>query len=302
MNGTGHSILFQVALDRMTPQARAGITQLLTKNTKNPEEGGFETPSVDNFLPNQAQYPDQWKSYARKNHLPNDEGNLHFESIAIGPNAAGHSSNAGGPNGETHLEKQELIAADKSADPALRANATRWVVHEFGDVGAQPLHVIGFYSPEFPNGDQGGNKFNLNWQSEGKFDDNLHSLLDGGGAHPDPSDSTKSVDNYRWVHLPLSGDDQSFIQDKAKEIESKYNFSLNDPKVLDQNPADWSKDLAGQADHDVYPMFKPGENISPSDSRLVKMENIMDANVGLAGARLAAWANATFGGASAQAA
>lgn len=297
MNGTGHTILFQVALDRMTPRARANVSKLLTENTSNPEEGGWETPTVDSFLPTQAVYPDQWKSYARRNHLPNDEGGLHYENIPIGPNAGSHAAPVV-DGGESQLEKQEKIAADKTASPALRANALRWVAHEFGDVGAQPLHLTNYYSDKFPDGDKGGNAFKLNWHGGGKYDDSLHGLMDEGGAHPDPNDPGKSIDNYNYQHLPLSPEDQSFIEQKAKDIEKNHSISLDDPRVQVQDPAEWAKDLSAQADKEVYAMFQPGETVAPNDPRLAKLENLMDGNVALAGARLAAWANANFGGAA----
>ena len=303
MNTAGHTILFQVALDRMTPQARAGISDLLTEHTTNPEEGGFKTPAQDGYLPTQAGYPDQWKDYTRQNkplHL-NSEGNLHYDNHPIGPEAASHPDKAG-IGGVSQFEHQKQIAEDKTADGDLRANATRWVVHEYGDIGAQPLHVVEYYSQQFPSGDLAGNKFNLNWQSSGQWDTNLHSLMDGGGAHADPSDPTKGVDNYQELVLPLDAAGTSFVQQKAKDIEAKFPIALDDPRVQDQNPNDWAKELSSEASTQIYPLFTPGENLAPSDPRLGKIENLMDGNVSLAASRLAAWANSTFatGAAAAQ--
>jgi len=61
MNGTGHSILFQVALDRMTPQARAGITDLLTE--RRIRRRRFETPTEDSYVPSRP-VSGQWKAAA----------------------------------------------------------------------------------------------------------------------------------------------------------------------------------------------------------------------------------------------
>jgi hypothetical protein len=291
MNGTGHTILFQVALDRMTPTARTAVTKLLTENTKNPEENGFELPAADGFLPTQSEYPDQWKSYARENKLPNTESQLHFDNVPIGPLASSQPS-PNRPGGASQIEQQKTIAENTSADPALRANATRWIVHEYGDIGAQPLHVINYFSQQFPHGDGGGNAFNLNWGGSGKWDTELHSLMDQGGVQPDAGGN--SVGNYKDIDGAFTSDDQTFVQQKAKDIEARFPISLSDPSVLDQNPKDWEATLAKQANDQVYPLFTPGETVTANDPRMGKIENLMDGNVALAGARLAAWADATF--------
>ena len=67
----------------------------------------------------------------------------------------------------------------------------RWIIHEYGDIGAQPWHDAVLYDAQFPNGDGGGNAFKLNWGSTGMYDTDLHALADAGGAHPDPNKSER---------------------------------------------------------------------------------------------------------------
>lgn len=294
MNGIGHTILFQVALDRMTPTARNAVTQLLTNYSSNPEEGGFQTPSIDGYLPTQAEYPDQWLHMVNHHADGSDgEGGRHYDNHPIGPAAQGHPDDN---NGTEQFEQQLAIAQNPGTEPNLRANALRWVIHEFGDVGAQPLHTVNRFTPEHPKGDEGGNLFPLKWGGTGRWDDCLHSLIDDGGAHPDPADPAKAIDNYDEANvlLPLNANGVAYIQQKAKDIEAKYPIALDDPQVLDLNSRDWAKTLGQQATDQIYGALTPGETLAPSDPKLNKIESMMDQNVSLAGARLAAWANATF--------
>ena len=56
----------------------------------------------------------------------------------------------------TALEANSKILADAAAEPADRAVALCWIAHMVGDVH-QPLHAVSMYSPEYPDGDRGGN-------------------------------------------------------------------------------------------------------------------------------------------------
>lgn len=67
---------------------------------------------------------------------------------------------------------EQLAVLKNSTDAEARADALAFVTHFVGDIH-QPLHCVELKNDEFPEGDGGGNKFEL---ARGK---NLHSLWDG---------------------------------------------------------------------------------------------------------------------------
>lgn len=69
-------------------------------------------------------------------------------------------------------EASEASEEDRAAALAEQVTALCWLLHLYGDVH-QPLHCVARVTPEFPDGDRGGNSVKLNghWR-------NLHSLWD----------------------------------------------------------------------------------------------------------------------------
>lgn len=55
----------------------------------------------------------------------------------------------------------------------MRSFMIRFLLHIVGDVH-QPLHSSALFSPEFPDGDQGGNLFKITYKTY----DELHALWD----------------------------------------------------------------------------------------------------------------------------
>lgn len=51
----------------------------------------------------------------------------------------------------------------------------RFLVHLVGDIH-QPLHSVSLWNHQFPNGDQGGNRFIVSFQNM----TNLHAVWDSG--------------------------------------------------------------------------------------------------------------------------
>jgi hypothetical protein len=296
MNSTGHMVLLQAAYSQMKPQTQAWLQKVLS-DPDNPEDGGFQEPS-DTTIPGAATEPDDYKSWARRTHNGDDpKSYLHFVNTPVGPGAA-NAKPASTPNGITQLESQEALVENPSSDAGTRANAARWVFHEFGDIGAQPWHAVALYTTQFPNGDDGGNKVAVDWGSDGKFDKDLHALADAGGAHPNPNDPTRTENNFKFLKEPLTPESLQWVNQKAQTIlAANPKSSFTAQELGDQNPQDWVKDLAAQANK-LYPEFtnnyttgpdSPPLKLAPNDPRLAEMEHVMDRNVALAAYRLAAW-------------
>lgn len=64
-----------------------------------------------------------------------------------------------------------------AADESDRAVALTWVCHLVGDIH-QPMHTTSLLTPEYPEGDRGGNKFYVKVTADGK-PINLHYFWDG---------------------------------------------------------------------------------------------------------------------------
>ncbi|MHB2017903.1 MAG: S1/P1 nuclease [Candidatus Xenobia bacterium] len=285
MNSTGHMVLFQAAYDMMTPQARQWVSRVLS-DPNNPEDGGFSEPS-DTTVPGAATEPDDYKSWARKTHNGDDPKSYdHFYNQPVGDAqyTAGHAPDA--QNGVTQFNKQ-LGLLENPPDSDTQADALRWIIHEYGDIGAQPLHCAVLYSAQFPNGDEGGNKFNITWGSTDKYDTDLHGLLDEGGAHPDPNDPSVADDNFKYLKGGLTPSNKAWIENKAQSIlQANPESAFTSAQLNDEQPMDWVHDLSSQAAQ-IYQQFTPGESVSPDDPRLANLEQTMDRNVALSAYRLA---------------
>ncbi|MHB2017293.1 MAG: S1/P1 nuclease [Candidatus Xenobia bacterium] len=294
MNSTGHMVLFQLAYNHMTPQAQQRVAQILA-DPNNPEENGYETTDVDNDVPSAATYPDVYKSWARQ-HGQDGESYLHFYNNPIGDPRYTAGKSAASPNGLTWFAQQMGILKDSSSDQDSKADALRWVIHEYGDIGAQPGHAVNGFSAQFPKGDGGGNGLKINWGSSGRWDTDLHALLDAGGAHPNPNDPSRSVNNFKDLREPLSREGRQFIESLAEQIGNSYpRASFTTQQLQDQDPNDWVQTLKGQAEQ-IWPQFNKGDELAPDDPRLASIEHLMDQNVALSAYRLADMCNQLFGG------
>jgi hypothetical protein len=63
---------------------------------------------------------------------------------------------------------------DPKTPDADKAVALTWLLHLVGDIH-QPLHCVGFFSNEYPDGDEGGN---LRWVKDSQQPINLHAYWD----------------------------------------------------------------------------------------------------------------------------
>lgn len=291
MNSTGHMILFQMAYNNMTPQVQQRVAEIL-KDPNNPEEGGYQTDARDDSVPSAATYPDVYKSDERSTHSGDAKSYDHFYNLPIGDPRYTAGKTAASPNGLTQLAAQEAILQNPKSDMDSLANALRWTVHLYGDVGAQPGHVVNYYSAQFPNGDGGGNAFKINWGSKGRWDSDLHALLDDGGAHQTADGRTEN--NFKELKEPLTAPDRAWIESRAEALQSQFPRARFETAARDQDPQDWVKDLGVQAQQ-VWGEFTPGETVAPNDKRLADIEQMMNQNVAVGAYRLANLCNQLFG-------
>ncbi|HEY4001838.1 MAG TPA: S1/P1 nuclease [Candidatus Xenobia bacterium] len=300
MNATGHMVLAQIAWDNMSSQTRSRVTQLL-KDPNNPN-AGLPTEANDDDMPDAADWMDDFKSVARKEHLPDDEGRYHFDDTPVGDSQY-FPRDRSADTGVTYFNQQVGVLQNSSSSQDQCAEALRDILHLCGDIGAQPLHCVSRFNAEHPSGDKGGNDFKISWGGTGRYDTDLHALWDEGGAHASPRDPSKAVGLFPYVKRPMTDESRQFVENIASKLEHQYpSQQYTTQQLNDQNPQDWVDTLSQQADQVAYQGVNEGDQLSPDSPYRATVEKTMGSNVALAGYRLANLLNGMFDGSSAQAA
>jgi hypothetical protein len=147
----GHAIVAEIAETRLTDAARGQVDQLLS------QEGHQHLDQVAS-----------WADDYRQSHP--ETGPWHFVDIPL--SASGYDASRDCKDGAcvvAQIQHFAGILGDKTAAPADRLTALKFVVHFVGDIH-QPLHCE-------DNGDKGGNNIDLRYF--GRSTD-LHAVWDGG--------------------------------------------------------------------------------------------------------------------------
>lgn len=107
-----------------------------------------------------------------------------------------------------------------------RAFGIRMLLHFVGDI-TQPMHSVSLFSNQFPEGDLGGNKFQVIYNG---MTTNLHSFFDSGCFRYNLTFSQ-----------PMKPTEEQLLLDAAHEIMAKYpKTSFQDSDFL-FDPATWSQ-------------------------------------------------------------
>ena len=146
----------------------------------------------------------------------------------------------------------------------------RLLIHYVGDIH-QPLHATSRFSPDFPNGDQGGNAFKLKIDHE--LVTNLHALWDSVLLTQD-SDFKLPLDQSDWAKLGA-------ISEKLRKTHPLDNFK-EDLKVPN---AQWGEETYDIAAKYIYAGIDV--NGAPSKAYLEQGQQIAERQITKAGYRLA---------------
>jgi hypothetical protein len=238
-NSTGHEIVAQIALDQLSPDAKAKIFAVLKQHARVHEDllhdvTPGEDPDLAMFL-RAATWPDMIRSPLDPMSRTEGHGNWHYVDYPY------ELDGIKGPPVEEqwdgHTLPANLIQAMAKATTELKNPQTPadrkaidlcWVEHLVGDIH-QPLHAVSLYSKEFPNGDQGGNQLRIRTSDNGVM--NLHAYWDDvEGMSMNPDVIRKTADRIEKDHPVLDLKDQ----------------------VADLNVVDWAKESLAQARERVY--------------------------------------------------
>lgn len=165
------------------------------------------------------------------------------------------------------------------ANPYDRARSFAYLIHLVGDIH-QPLHCGELYSIQFPNGDLGGNKYDIVYEEpNGTVLTNLHALWDSAIA---------LLPNKGY---PYDENTPIAIDSVSKAIMIDYPISELGDRVTRLDINAWEKEsheLAITAHHTSY----AGR---PSAAYIYENTRIIEKQIALSGYRLAFLLNALLG-------
>ena len=154
----------------------------------------------------------------------------------------------------------------------------RFLIHLVGDIH-QPMHNINLFSPEYPNGDNGGNKFIIKYNNETT---NLHMFWDNCG------------DLYTSLYtFPLNESAIESIKIIANEIINDYS-EFGPINLYDYDFEKWS-----QESYDVAARYAYGpvlNNNTITNNYVNQTRNLCKYQLYIAGFRLASLFNYLFFG------
>ncbi|HAU1652434.1 TPA: S1/P1 nuclease [Legionella pneumophila] len=243
-NAVGHQLVAQIAYDNLTPQAKRMCD--LYSHSK------LKTSANVNFVKSAS-----WLDSIRAHDVHWFDA-LHYIDI---PFSRDETPLPALPeiNALWGIKQAIAVLSSNKANNADKKLSLRILVHLVGDIH-QPLHTVTKISKKLPNGDLGGNLFQL---GKNPIGNNLHQYWDNGGGI-------------------LIGQDKFFqIKNKAKQLEKKWSCQ-SASKV--KNPQQWinaSHQLA------LTKVYKVSVYQVPPKQYQLNTQNITEKQILLAGCRLA---------------
>lgn len=144
----------------------------------------------------------------------------------------------------------------------------RYLIHLMGDIH-QPLHNSSMVSEQFPNGDAGGNSFEINVPSA----HDLHSYWD------------MCLKQIKEIRAPLEEDDFNYLMEMAKQIMEEFPRPNLNAQLEESDLEKWSLEGLDIAEKVVYNSLKPGD--TPSDEYVDRGFKVVKQQLALGGYRLA---------------
>jgi S1/P1 Nuclease len=238
-NSTGHEIIAQIAYDHLTPAARGKLVAILKfhprlhEDLMNDMKAGEDADRAI-FL-RAATWPDEVRFPL--NPLNRTESHPVWHYVDIPYDLGGVSGPQPAEKWDGHSFPENLFQAmDKVtgelADPSTpndrKAIDLCWVEHLVGDIH-QPLHATSLFSPQFPQGDKGGN-LEMIRTDQGQVEP-LHMF---------------------WDDVEGLSLDADVIRQEADRIEKAHPLSQFQGQLHDQDVIAWAKESYALAKADAY--------------------------------------------------
>ena len=171
-NNVGHMAVAAIAYDRLSPQARSRVKELLKLNPDHARwiaAAGTNDPDKVAFM-RSAYWPDdikfrsgyeddsQWSAKAADVSGYADKARhkyWHYKDIPFTIDGTGLPKPSKAPNAQTQIAKMRGLLSSAATDD-VKSYSLAWLAHLVGDVH-QPLHASARFSHVHPKGDGGGN-------------------------------------------------------------------------------------------------------------------------------------------------
>lgn len=202
-NYTGHRVIATLAYDELTPEVRTRVDAILRAHPRyEPDLLGDMPQGYDAAryaFAMSGYWPDIVRSQQNPMHFTSHHPQWHYINVryelpgappstrpsTTAPTTAPATAAPTTPSASQSSsgDPQNVVEAlakcrEDLKNPALtdtqKAVALCWLVHLVGDIH-QPLHAATLYSPQFPEGDRGGNSFIV---LRNRQHTNLHALWD----------------------------------------------------------------------------------------------------------------------------
>ena len=251
-NAEGHMVVALIAHNHLDSAVKAKCDALVAVPL------AYADPRSTNFV-TAAVWADDYKNSL-------GTGSSHFINLTVHLDGTTNIVAIAASNVVSAITAYIATLQNANASQVDQATALRYLLHYVGDI-EQPLHCVSAVWSNKPNGDAGGNGFNLSgtW-------DNLHFLWDDGGG-------------YLWDSISRPLDDPSWatLSNKAAAIEAAYLYSVSVGSIPD--PMDWA--LEGKAIAETNCYVGITLNGTPSASYLNTAQATTQQRMAIGGQRLA---------------
>lgn len=282
-NSTGHRVIAAIAWDNLTPAAKKTIMSILKKA---PEDSDLmdmydkDSEHADKYyFMNAAYWPDVVRDrdeevrYKKYHKGPWHYVGTYWEQTDKGP------VDADGFVDDEHIVERISYFRETLNNPAVtdeeKAVQIAWILHLVGDIH-MPLHNTSRVTEQTPDGDRGGNSFELgdSWPW------NLHAYWDGIIDVANPK--SDEVDDFKYY---LSN--AEIIEQKHPKSEFNGLIDLQDSNV-------WNKEGKDITMNNLYPTDLK-QNEQPSEAYKEMAYKVAQQRMALSGYRMAEFLNEIFG-------
>lgn len=268
-SAVGHRVVAQLAWEQLDPATRDRLDAILQQM---PADAGLAEMSVgaDPAERPRKRFLDAsvWSDVVRDEAFPDRRQRYHrgrwhyinhfWDQPADGPARLRRDRQPPDENIVSSLATLRSTLADESAPAAERAVALAWILHLVGDIH-QPLHTTARITATEPEGDRGGNLFQLRKRN------NLHRYWDG----------------ILRLEYPRAA-----IEEIADEIGAKHPRPSLAEDLAEGQPSSWAEEGLAITMEQVYPAdLKRGQK--PNRAYRRQAIETAERRIAIAGQRLA---------------
>jgi|SRR5690348_4032043 nuclease S1 len=228
----GHQTVALIAEKHLTPDAQQLVEKLLSENPIDPKLKRYCGNATPDLMVDASTWPDDVRNERRN-------GPWHYIDIPRGKQKGSLEEYCGTDGCVTRaIEEQRAILKDRSADPAKRAEAIRYLIHFVGDMH-QPLHVIN-------NGDNGGNCVPLKY---------LHHEPLPNPLHPEREDYSPNLHQIWDTEIIERDMEVSNPHRYADELDEKFRTESAAREAAGIHVENWAWEVHKRAETEVYDAF-----------------------------------------------